>query len=406
ICSFQYGSSYFLWINAQCKGVLDEPGLMEKLTKEKYDVMLVETFDMCGIALSHLIKPKSLITCAASVPIALQAAEFGLEPAFSYNPIPIVSHVDIHSFWSRAWNLYACIVYKLTWIASRTGIEDLFRERYGDEFPGLTEIASNAAYSFINTEPLIDLATPTLSRVIYVGGIGAREAQKLDKEFDEILSLRNKTVLISFGSVVASYTLPIQVKENFLKTISRYPDITFIWKYEKPDDEFAQAAIASTPNLRICKWTPQNDLLADDRLTAFITHGGMASTQETAKRGKPGLYIPFFGDQHRNSGTMEKNGLGKVFSKHDLFDAEKLFAAVKDLIENDSYRQNAVHTAAMIKKKPFSARDLMVKSVEFAAEFGPSPALRPQIYDMNWIEYSNADIIAVLLLFVILLVSF
>ncbi|GMT15849.1 hypothetical protein PFISCL1PPCAC_7147, partial [Pristionchus fissidentatus] len=149
-----------------------------------------------------------------------------------------------------------------------------------------------------------------------------------------------------------------------------------------------------TPNLHFFSWTPQNDLLADDRITAFITHGGMASTQETALRGKPGLFIPFMGDQPRNSGMMEKNGLGKVFSKFDLFDSDKLVVAIEDLLENDSYRQNAARIAEMIKKKPFSARDQLVKTVEFAAEFGPSPALRPKILDMNWIELYNADLVA------------
>lgn len=43
----------------------------------------------------------------------------------------------------------------------------------------------------------------------------------------------------------------------------------------------------------------------------------------------------------------------------------------------------------MLKKKPFSVRELIVKHTEFAAEFGPSAALRPQSHDMNWIEYHN-----------------
>ncbi|GMR37848.1 hypothetical protein PMAYCL1PPCAC_08043, partial [Pristionchus mayeri] len=142
------------------------------------------------------------------------------------------------------------------------------------------------------------------------------------------------------------------------------------------------------------RWIPQNDLLADDRLVAFITHSGMGSTQELALRGKPGLLIPIFGDQLRNAGMMEKNGVGKVFDKSGLANADKLTAAIRDLLDNPTYRLNAERIAAMIRKKPFSARELLVKTVEFVAEFGPSPALRPQSFDMNWIEYCNLDIIA------------
>lgn len=39
------------------------------------------------------------------------------------------------------------------------------------------------------------------------------------------------------------------------------------------------------------------------------------------------------------------------------------------------------------------------RTVEFAAEFGPSPALRPQSFDMSWIEYCNLDIIAIFIVF-------
>lgn len=37
------------WVNAECTGVLDEPGLMERLKAEKFDVMILENFETCGV---------------------------------------------------------------------------------------------------------------------------------------------------------------------------------------------------------------------------------------------------------------------------------------------------------------------------------------------------------------------
>lgn len=34
-------------MSAQCKGVLDEPGLVERMRDEKLDVMIVENIDVC-----------------------------------------------------------------------------------------------------------------------------------------------------------------------------------------------------------------------------------------------------------------------------------------------------------------------------------------------------------------------
>ncbi|KAK6037553.1 hypothetical protein COOONC_24942 [Cooperia oncophora] len=59
------------------------------------------------------------------------------------------------------------------------------------------------------------------------------------------------------------------------------------------------------------KWTPQGDLLADARLTLFVTHGGANSMMETAIRGKPVITIPLFADQSKNAKLMSKYGFGK-----------------------------------------------------------------------------------------------
>lgn len=37
------------WVNAQCPGVLDEPRLIERLKEEKFDVMIVENWETCGV---------------------------------------------------------------------------------------------------------------------------------------------------------------------------------------------------------------------------------------------------------------------------------------------------------------------------------------------------------------------
>lgn len=238
--ALKFGDYFCTWISAQCKGVLDEPGLMEKLINEKYDVMFVENFETCGVALSHLIKPKALITSSSSFPLAFEYGEFGMESALSYNPSWMISHLEVNSMISRFWNLYAEAVFLLTWYESRNQITQIFQERYGPSYPGITEISSHAAFTFINSEPLIDYATPTLNRILYIGGIGAREPKKLDDDLDRLFTLRNQTVLMSFGSVTMANRMPLAVKQNIVRTFARFPEVTFLWKYEKPDDEFAK----------------------------------------------------------------------------------------------------------------------------------------------------------------------
>ncbi|KAF8372828.1 hypothetical protein PRIPAC_79257, partial [Pristionchus pacificus] len=62
---------------------------------------------------------------------------------------------------------------------------------------------------------------------------------------------------------------------------------------------------------------------------------------------------------------------------------------------------NAKRISAMLRKRPFTAKEKFIKYTEFAAEFGPSKAFRPQSHDMNWIEYHN-DIIVTGISFILL----
>lgn len=104
------------------------------------------------------------------------------------------------------------------------------------------------------------------------------------QHWNEVLSRREQTVLISFGSLAKSYLLRPDAKRALLKvqtiielkifnwvetalsirgfqTVSRFPNVTFIWKYERPDDEFSLGYASKLDNLVLSKWMPQNDIL-------------------------------------------------------------------------------------------------------------------------------------------------
>ncbi|GMS85044.1 hypothetical protein PENTCL1PPCAC_7219, partial [Pristionchus entomophagus] len=381
-----------------CKKVMEEPGLLERLREEKFDVMITENFDMCGIGLAHAIQPKAVIGTSATSLFGWQFDEFGVPEAISYRPSPAMSSLNVHSFVDRLLNLYTSSLNRLRFYFSRQAVDRALKEHFGDDYPTVAEQSSNVAFVFANSDALLDFAAPTLSRVVEIPGIGAKTPKPLDEYWMEILGRREKNVLISFGSQAKSILLPIEMRMAILKAISRFPDVTFIWKYENPEDDFGKEHASKQHNLVLSKWMPQVDILNHPKLSLFITHGGMGSTQETALRGVPGIFIPVFADQPRNAGMMEYNGFGKVFSKFDLADADKLTATIREVLENKKYRENAQRISKMLAKKPFSSKEQLIKYVEFAAEFGPSSALRPQSIDMTFIEYHNLDILLVALL--------
>ncbi|PIO72240.1 hypothetical protein TELCIR_05848, partial [Teladorsagia circumcincta] len=76
---------------------------------------------------------------------------------------------------------------------------------------GQKEILADASYVFTNSNPYLDYPRPMLHKTVPLGGLAVHiDAEKnvLSKEWDSILSERNTTVLVSFGSVAKSIYMP------------------------------------------------------------------------------------------------------------------------------------------------------------------------------------------------------
>ncbi|GMT22732.1 hypothetical protein PFISCL1PPCAC_14029, partial [Pristionchus fissidentatus] len=379
-----------------CKRVVEEPGLIEKLRSEQFDVMITENYDICGIGISHAIAPKSVIAATSTFLFGPQFNEFGVETAVSYRHSLVMPSFDVHSFSSRIWNAISEFVAFTMFRYPRYVVDGVLKERFGPDYPSITKQSGDVAYVLTNSDPLMDSAAPTLARVIEIPGIGAKIPKKLNEYWEAILNRRSRTVLISFGSVAKSVQMPAASKAGILSAIRRFPEVTFIWKYEQLDDEFCSTQASTVSNLVMADWVPQVDILNHANLSLFITHSGMGSTRETASLGVPGVFVPLFFDQPRNAAMMELNGLGRVFDKFKLHDADKFMKTIREVLENAKYKENAVRLSKMLANKPFSSQALLVKHVEFAAEFGASEALKPQSLNMNIIEYLNLDIMALI----------
>ncbi|EGT38560.1 hypothetical protein CAEBREN_25028 [Caenorhabditis brenneri] len=152
------------------------------------------------------------------------------------------------------------------------------------------EVLPEASFIFSNHIPVLAFPAPTFDKIIPIGGFTIKMNQKrlnLDEEFDKILNMRKRNVLISFGSASKSKDMPDVYKQSLLKVFKSMSDTTFIWKYEDETDRIAE----DLDNVFIFSWLPQNELLADKRVNIFVTHGGLASVMELALLGKPSVMV-------------------------------------------------------------------------------------------------------------------
>ncbi|GMT15134.1 hypothetical protein PFISCL1PPCAC_6431, partial [Pristionchus fissidentatus] len=89
---------------AMCNRMINEPGLIEKLKAEKFDVAINEG-DPCGEGFFHLIGVPAYISSSSlsALPPNL-ARSIGIPMPTSYIPGFNTVHLDKHSMWSRIMN--------------------------------------------------------------------------------------------------------------------------------------------------------------------------------------------------------------------------------------------------------------------------------------------------------------
>ncbi|KHJ80690.1 hypothetical protein OESDEN_19631, partial [Oesophagostomum dentatum] len=146
-------------------------------------------------------------------------------------------------------------------------------------------------------------------------------------------------IVLSMGSIASFHAFPDRVKEDFAKVFRSLPDYHLLLKVAK----------------------------AHPRLKLFIMHGGVNGLMEAMIRGVPVVIIPIFGDQFRNGRAAEKRGTGKVILKQDL-NEQTIRKTVMEILENESYKKNALRLSKLMREKPFSAEERLVKWTTFAIE--------------------------------------
>ncbi len=126
----------------------------------------------------------------------------------------------------------------------------------------------------------------------------------------------------------------------------------------------SEAVLAQAPpNFRIAKYAPGNELV--NHCKALIFHGGNGTMYQGLAAGLPMIGLPSHLEQHINFEVAIKRGFGIKFSPRRV-NGEELVRALHEILENPSYRDNALKYAGIVKS---------MKGAEGAAEIFERTAL-------------------------------
>ncbi|KAH7700034.1 UGT-54 protein, partial [Aphelenchoides avenae] len=377
-----------------CDELLSRSDLLEELKREKYDIGLTSIADGCSHGLFHLLGipvTSGYVAFGWSDDVALA---LGIPTPPSYLPGIFDGYIgtDELTFTQRYHNLFNHYD-RLKGVASAFEEEQAIFDRRFPEVPPLTELFTRMSYVFMNNNELLDMPRPQSSKVKYIGGIAMKPAKTVSGEFERILSVPSKgTVLFSFGTLVKTAKMSLEMRKAVLRAFSNFKDHTFIWKYDTAEED--AHLFRNYTNVFPVPWLPQTDLLGDSRVVAFISHMGQNSHVEAAFAGKPTIAIPLFGDQGYNAACALRNGISTTFPKSEI-NEERLTSALRDVLGNSRYRERARAIADMLHHLPGSPKETLVTYVEYAAKF---PTLKEHLQlasaQMDLITYLCLDVIA------------
>lgn len=150
------------------------------------------------------------------------------------------------------------------------------------------------------------------------------------------------------------------------------------------------------------KWLPQNDLLAHPNLKAFVTHGGLLSTQEALFHSVPLVGVPISNDQKPNLLRAQRHGYAIMLSLQTMTKQDLKSAIIKAMNDEDMRASIKKMHALFTDDHDESPRERAVRTVEYVIKHKGAEFLKPKAtMSMFWYEERGLDIF----MFVLLLVS-
>ncbi|PNF23012.1 UDP-glucuronosyltransferase 2B33 [Cryptotermes secundus] len=318
----------------------------------------------------------------------------GSPSPYSYVPDPLQEFSDRMSLWQRILNTLGITYQKLSLCIHHRPKQQAIMEKYFRDYaplPSISELASSTSLILVNGHFSIGYPHPLMPNIVPVGGMHLKPAKKLPEDLQKFIDEAPEGVIyFSMGSGLHGSDMPAIKRQAFVEAFSKLKQ-RIIWKWE------ADNLPGKPQNVKIGKWFPQSDILAHPNVRLFITHGGLLSTQETIHWGVPVVGIPMLADQNLNMAQAVARGYGIQLDFANVT-TESLEWALKEVLENSRYRENAQRLSRIFRDQPLTPLEQAVFWTEYVIRHKGAPHMRSAALDLTWYQYFLLDVIAVLAL--------
>ncbi|KAG9274503.1 UDP-glucuronosyltransferase 2C1-like [Astyanax mexicanus] len=370
--------------------MFEDKAYMAQLKETKYDMMLTDPAFPIGLLIGRYL----------NIPMVFNVrwinngdSHFAFAPSpVSYIPLSGSHLPDQMTFSERIKNM---LFYFTSLIQQHFFIDPPYRKLLDLYFPpGSTMLGLQQAADLwlVRSDFVFEFPRPTMPNVAYIGGFQCKPAKHLPPDMEDFMqsSGEHGVVIMSLGTIIAA--LPKEITEVIAAAFAELPQ-KVIWKY------LGDAPSTLGNNTLLVKWFPQNDLLGHPKTRAFVSHSGTNGLYEAIYHGVPVLGLPLLFDQFDNALKLKARGAARVLEVATLT-KDELLEALKDLLENPTYKKNIQRLSKLHHDQPVTALDSATFWIEYVLRHKGAPHLRTKAYTMPWYSYYSVDV-AVLLLSIV-----
>ncbi|KAM9788461.1 UDP-glucuronosyltransferase 2C1-like [Neosynchiropus ocellatus] len=373
--------------------VMEDEEFRRRLKEPLFDMLLTDPALAPGVFLAkYLNLPLVLnVRWTAGIDGQLVAAPSPL----SYIPMVGSGLTDKMTFFERIKNV---LYYGLFLFQKEILIKPIYSalcDKYIGQPCDIYDLCQEADILLFRSDFVFDFPRPTMPNIIYIGGYQCKSTQPLPADLESFVQSAGKhgVILLSLGTMVKA--LPTELADEIAAVFAKMPQ-KVIWKNLGP----RPSTLGN--NTLMVDWMPQVDLLGHPQTKVLIGHGGTNGIQEAIYHGVPVLGIPVFFDQYDNLLRLQRKGAARILELAD-FNAENFESNLREMIRQESYRQNIQRLSRLYRDQPMTPMDQAIFWVEHVIRNKGAPHLRTEAYKMPWYSYYCFDVM--LLFFTALVVQ-
>lgn len=329
----------------------------------------------------------------------------GLLTPWSYVPHMILNFDDQMSFTQRVYNAMISLTdYVIREFYYLPEQNKMAKEFFGDleqthgPLPTVQALEKSISVILVNSHPTLAKPRPSMVGLVDIAGAHIRPPKPLPEDLQRFMDeAKHGVIYFSLGAYLQSSEIPPEKRAILLRVFSKLKQ-RVVWKFETDN-------IANVPsNVMIRKWAPQNDILAHKNMVLFIAHGGQFGTFESMYHGVPTLFMPFFGDQHRNAIRATRSGYADQMLFKDVTE-ESLSSAIRRLTEDKRFYARAKEISALFRDTMVEPMNQSIYWMEYVIRHKGAPHLKSHALNLSIGQYLLLDVLGAGLLGVMFVVG-